>query len=135
MDALLSIMLFVAMSSGSANPLVAEQQVDLIELNHFMDDNGRHVFDQVVFYEWVESKKKFRVIAWRMVKRPSQLPVRTWDPPGWQCVWKDDQIMRSISAPSFRETWTQQDPERINRRYFAESDRPELETPAAYRKD
>lgn len=135
MDALRPLLFLLAMSSGSANPLVAEQQVDLIELNHFLDDNGRHVFDQVVFYEWVESRNRFRVIAWRMVKRPSQLPTRTWDPPGWQCVWKDDQIMRSISAPSFRETWTQQDPERVNRRYFAEADRPELETPAAFRKD
>lgn len=134
MHALLTTLLFTAMTAGNSNPLVARQRVDLIELNHFMDDNGRHVFDQIVFYEWVESRNKFRVIAWRMVKRPSQLPIRTWNPRGWQCVWKDDQIMRSITAPSFRETWTQQDPERVNRRFFAESERPDLETPPAFRK-
>lgn len=134
MYALLVALSFTAMTSGNGNPVVAKQRVDLIELNHFLDDNGRHVFDQVVFYEWVASKSKFRVIAWRMVKCPAQLPTRTWDPPGWECVWKDDQIMRSISAPSFRETWTQDDPERVNRRFFAEADRPDLEVPAAYRK-
>ena len=124
----------VAVTSGGTDSLVAKQRVDLIELNHFIDDNGRHVFDQVVFYEWVEQRSKFRVIAWRMVKRPSQLPLRTWDPVGWQCVWKDEEIMRSITAPAFRETWTQRDPERVNRQFFAESDRPDLVVPPALRK-
>lgn len=124
----------MVMTSGGGNSLVAKQRVDLIELNHFLDDDGRHVFDQVVFYEWVESRARFRVIAWRMVKRPSQLPVRTWDPVGWECVWKDDQILRSITAPSFRETWTQRDPERVNRQFFAESDRPDLIVPLAHQK-
>ena len=114
--------------------MVAKQSVDLIELNHFVDDSGRHVFDQVVFYEWVESRSQFRVIAWRMVKRPSQLPMRTFQPRGWQCVWQDEAIMRNIWAPAYRETWTQRDPERVNRKHFAESDRPELATPPAMRR-
>ena len=35
-------------SAESVNYRGAEQQVDLIELNHFFDEHGRHVFDQLM---------------------------------------------------------------------------------------
>jgi hypothetical protein len=130
----LTLLFALATSAGVSNhSMVAKQQVDMIELNHFVDENGRHVFDQVVFYQWVEHRHRFRVIAWRMVKRPSQLPIRTWEPHGWRCVWQDENVMRNVWAPTFRETWTQRDPERINREYFAEATRPDLVKPPAIR--
>jgi len=33
---------------------VAREQVDLVELNHFYDEQGRLVFDQLIFYDWAE---------------------------------------------------------------------------------
>ena len=30
----------------------ATRHVDLIELNHFVDEDGREVFKQVIFYDW-----------------------------------------------------------------------------------
>ncbi len=38
-------------SSGS-NPSVTRTKVDLIELNHFLDVEGREVFQQLIFYDW-----------------------------------------------------------------------------------
>ena len=123
--------LAVAFAHGGNHSTVARQQVDLIELNHFLDDTGRHVFDQLVFYEWSPQRSAFRVIAWRMVKRPEQWPVRTWAPVGYRCIWQDEGVLREIWSSAFRETWTQSDPERENRQFFSETRRPELALPAA----
>jgi len=106
--------------------VVAAQSVALIELNHFVDQEGREVFRQVLFYDWSESHRKFIIRAWRLVKTDSQLPKRRWSPARYQCVWHDDGLLREVSAPSFRETWTQQDPERQNRKLVAEEARKPL---------
>ena len=57
---------------------VASEQVDLVEVNHFYDDQGRHVFDQVIFYDWAEGHSRHMVRDWRLVKNPAQLPQRNW---------------------------------------------------------
>ena len=123
--------LLTAISTGSSHSMVARQSVDLIELHHSYDDVGRHVFDQIVFYEWSDERQNYRVIAWRMVKRDEQLPVRTWNPRGYRCIWQDEGILREVWSPLFRETWSQHDPERANRKLFPEASRPELAQPSA----
>jgi hypothetical protein len=109
-----------------ADRVTAKQRVDLIELNHFVDQEGREVFRQVLFYDWSPSHRKFIIREWRLVKSDSQLPRRHWSPPRYQCVWHDDGLLREIWSPSFRETWTQQDPERQNRKLVAEEARRPL---------
>ena len=47
--------------AGTAATL--RQRVDLIELNHFVDEDGREVFRQVIFYDWSKSHKRFHVRA------------------------------------------------------------------------
>jgi hypothetical protein len=113
----------------SSGDVVADQKVDLIELNHFIDQEGREVFRQVLFYDWSESHRRFVIRAWRLVKSDAQLPRRRWSPACYQCVWHDDGILREVTAPSFRETWTQQDPERQNRKLLPETERIPLRTP------
>jgi hypothetical protein len=108
---------------ASAGSIVAEQQVDLIELNHFIDQDGREVFRQVLFYDWSDRHRRYIVRAWRLVKSESQLPRRRWAPACYQCTWHDEGLLREISAPAFRETWTQQDPERQNRKIVPEEER------------
>jgi len=105
---------------------VASQHVDLIELNHFVDADGREVFRQVLFYDWSPTHRRFIVRAWRLVKTDSQIPRRRWEPAQYRCVWHDDGLMREVTAPSFRETWTQRDPERQNRKLVAEDARKPL---------
>lgn len=112
-----------------SNSMVANQRVDLIELNHFIDPEGREVFRQVLFYDWSGTHRRYVVRAWRLVKAESQLPRRRWSPPAYQCVWHDDGLLREVSAPSFRETWTQQDPERENRKLVREDERVPLIQP------
>jgi hypothetical protein len=126
---------------------VLRDTCDLIEINHFYDEQGRLVFDQAIFYDWSASDSRYHVRAWRLVKHPSQLPQREWpsgysaiwqdgfDYPGsriwdhkrgWLSHWQDGDVMRSIHADSFRETWTQYDPELSEREVFAKENRREL---------
>ncbi len=114
--------------TNSTDP-VAKQRVDLIELNHFIDQEGREVFRQVLFYDWSPRHRQYIVRAWRLVKSESLIPRRRWSPPGYECVWHDDGILRQVTAGSYRETWTQHDPERANRLVVAEEDRIPLLQP------
>jgi hypothetical protein len=103
--------------------------VDLIELNHFLDENGRQVFRQVIFYDWSAERKQFQVRAWRLVKQPSQLPKRSWEPEGYLVRWSDKAEIREVFAKTMRETWSQQDPERTNRKLLPEDQRQPLFPP------
>lgn len=116
---------------GGSN--VASQRVDLIELNHFIDKDGREIFRQVLFYDWSVTHRRYVVRAWRLVKDESLLPRRRWDPGVYECLWHDDGLLRRITAPVFRETWSQQDPERVNRQLLAEEARNPLLQPQVRR--
>ncbi len=109
-------------SSGSPTS-VTRVKVDLIELNHFLDGEGREVFQQVVFYDWCKPKHQFHVRAWRLVKKESQLPIRHWNPRSYQCTWHDGPILRQVRSSKMRETWSQEDPERMNRALLPENQR------------
>jgi hypothetical protein len=91
--------------------LVAADKVDVIELNHFYDGDGRRVFDQVIFWQWHADEGVHHVLAWRLWKSPAQTPWRDWMRGGYLSIWHDGDRLRAIRARSFRETWTQHDPE------------------------
>lgn len=124
-------MLLIAVSPGSSRNVAAaiNQRVDLIELNHFMDEDGREVFQQVIFYDWSSQHRRFHVRAWRLVKHESQIPTRHWEPARYQCTWHDDGVLRQVWAPQLRETWSQTDPERVNRALLPEDQRVPLFSP------
>ena len=107
---------------------VSRESVDLIELNHFYDEHGRLVFDQVIFYDWSAGEARYNVRAWRLVKNPAQLPQRDWNGGGYSAMWQDGEQMRHIHSRSIRETWTQYDPELVEREYLPKERRKELRT-------
>ena len=106
---------------------VARETVDLIEINHFYDEHGRLVFDQVIFYDWSQDDARYMVRAWRLVKNPAQLPQRDWKGSGgYLAVWQDGELLRHVRSQSIRETWTQYDPELVEREYLPKERRKEL---------
>ena len=107
---------------------VVRESVDLIELNHFYDEHGRLVFDQVIFYDWSAGEARYNVRAWRLVKNPAQLPQRDWRLGGYSAMWQDGEQIRYIYSKSIRETWTQYDPELVEREYLPKERRRELRT-------
>ena len=105
---------------------VTRESVDLIETNHFYDEHGRLVFDQVIFYDWSHGDARYQVRAWRLVKNPNQLPVRDWSNGGYTALWQDGEVLRKVHAPAVRESYLQYDPELIEREYLPKERRREL---------
>jgi hypothetical protein len=94
-------------------PTVQPAHVDRIELNHYSSPSGDHVFDQLIFYDWSNQRKRFDVREWRLVKDESMVPRRCRD--GWRVVFYDGGIPREVVAKSMQETFTQYDPETLER--------------------
>ncbi len=107
------------------------ESVDLIELNHFHDEQGRPVYDQVIFYEWSASQAKYHVRAWCLIEPKeivSRRPVQSFSDDRYHVRWfdNDQHIYRHISSQLYRETWTQTDPERANKKILDERNRTAL---------
>jgi hypothetical protein len=113
---------------------VASEQVDLVEVNHFYDDQGRHVFDQVIFYDWSDGHGRHMVRDWKLVKNPSQLPQRNWKDGSYTALWHDNETLRRVQARSMRESWTQYDPELVEREYLPKEKRKGLQPTKIARK-
>lgn len=106
--------------------VVAKDQVDVIEINHFYDEQGRLVFDQVIFYDWSPMQSRYHVRAWRLLKNKTQLPHRNRLAGGFTAVWHDGEVLRKVCASALRESWTQYDPELIEREFLPKEKRKEL---------
>jgi hypothetical protein len=101
--------------------------VDLVELNHFYDEHGRLVFDQLIFYDWDEGDRRYHVRAWRLLKQRYQIPQRDWVTGGYFSMWIDGEAIRHVHTKHTRETWGQFDPELVERDYLPKEQRKELQ--------
>ena len=123
---------FLLMILGeSSSSSVCTEEVDLIELNHFHDCLGRHVYDQVIFYEWSDELQRYHVRAWCLVedREPvSRRPTRSYTDNRYYVRWqdRDQNLNRRISSQHYRESWTQIDPERANKKLLDERLRTSL---------
>jgi len=127
MYAFVSVLFLGSMSIVStSNSSVIKDGVDLVEVNHYHDARGDHVFDQLIFYDWSSQKHRFQVRAWRLLKTESQLPRRDHRQANWLVRWHDDGVLREVTAASRRETWTQYDPELIERENLPQDQRLDL---------
>lgn len=122
----------LAASGGGSRSEVSES-VDLIELNHYYDGQGRHSYDQVIFYEWSHDYSRFHVIAWFLVDEDScRLPMPEPNGKTVAVRWFDREIkaQRVVRSEVFRETWSVgKDPERVNKLYLHEKHRLSLLRP------
>jgi len=108
--------------------------VDLVEINHFHDEKGRLVFDQIIFYDWCPVQCRYQVRDWRLLKNAAQIPVRDWRTGEYVAIWhdfKDKNTLRTIHTKTVRESWTQYDPELVEREFLAQEDRRELRKSAS----
>lgn len=139
MTNLVTLLLLLATGNATVRSQIAEH-VALIELNHFYDASGKPVYDQVMFYELAPETGRFQVRAWCLVEDREQLnrrPVRDQVTDLVTVDWYDvdRRVRRRITSKLFRESWTQSDPERDNKRVHPEklriglATRPNLEPP------
>lgn len=117
--------LFVCASVSHKGNQSVDEYVDLIELNHFFDQQGRLVYDQVVFYERAPETGRFQVRAWCLVEDREYLnrrPVKNQETELYQVDWfdTDQRLLRKITSRLYRESWTQVDPERSDKKFHDE---------------
>ncbi len=122
------LLMAIGESIASSN---CSEEVDLIELNHFHDCLGRHVYDQVIFYEWSSEFQRYHVRAWCLVEdreTVSRRPTRSYTDNRYYVRWhdRDQNLHRHISSKLYRESWTQVDPERANKKMLDERLRTSL---------
>ena len=127
-------MLSLALTLLSVVPIAdgtLAETCDLIELNHKYFPNGNLEFDQVIFYDWCELDARYNVLAWRIVKHESHLPYPYYGggPRMYRALFPEGNVNRLIYAPSYRETWTQYDPEVVEREHLPKERRRELRKP------
>ncbi len=106
----------------------ADEYVDLIELNHFYDQKGGLVYDQVIFYEMAPETGRFQVRAWCLVEDRECLnrrPTKNHQTELYQVDWydTDQRLLRKITSRLYRESWTQIDPERADKKMHDERSR------------
>ncbi len=118
---------FLAVAACASNPtsLVTRDSVDLVEVNHLYDEQGRLLLDQVIFYDWSTQHRRYNVRAWKLVKSQSQLPTRN-RAGAFVATWHDDRTLRQVVATSMVESWTQFDPELMERQFLPKDKRVNL---------
>lgn len=113
MSALLAAALVVASLSHNAPELATHDRVDVCELNHFHDENGSRVFCQIIFWNWHHDDASHHVLAWRLTK--DAVGFRLSRSHAFVDVFRDPPRLRKITAISYRESWSQHDPELLDR--------------------
>ena len=108
-------------AAATVAPRIAK--ADLVELNHFINPVGRRLYQQVIFYDWSPVRNEYVIRQWRLVRSPSHLPQPTAGGSQYVTRWTQDHQRFEVHAKRFRETWTQDDPERRNRDRLAEEHR------------
>lgn len=118
--------LIVAALASEPQEIIARDQVDLIEVNHYYNEYGKHEFDQLIFYDWSADESRFHVRAWRLIKHESQVPYHDVRSDTYVATWQDGELLRNVRADALRETWTQYDPELLERAALPKNQRREL---------
>lgn len=108
-------LLVAAILSASPTTIHIPDTVDLIEVNHYHDQSGRLIINQVIYYDWDPATERHHVVAWRLLRCSGQLPRKDWQRGLYVTRWRDMDVWREVTARQVRETWTQEDPEVVER--------------------
>lgn len=123
-------LLIVLAFPGDPPAIAISSHIDLVEINHYHDYQGRPVFDQLIYYNWDSNARRYNVAAWRLLKDDSQVPIRNPESGAYSATWFDGKSLRTIHADRRMETWTQHDPENRERVYRAKGQRPDFARPS-----
>lgn len=110
-------------------------RVDVTEINHYYNEHGRLIFDQIIYYDWNPVKGRYDVVDWRHAKTEGQIPIRNYKTGEYEAVWHDCKpwdLLRCVKARSIRETWTNYDPEQLERDLLPAENRRGLREPCAW---
>lgn len=100
-------------------PPAAVVTVDIVEVNHFYNDEGRPVWCQAIFWEWEPVDSEYHARDWVFVDQKPFADVKR-RPDGGAVVYVPSevpggQVVREIRGRLYRESWTQFDREAADR--------------------
>jgi hypothetical protein len=118
-EILLGWVLLILLGGASSKSEGYTETVDLIELNHYAES-----FNQVIFYRWSPDYRRYDVVAW-IIAEGNRYPTRDHNRMDTVIRWfdRDAGAYREVRAKMFRETWSDNDPERASRSLLGEKDR------------
>jgi len=121
---ILSVALLFGIGSVSCS-----ETVDCIELNAFFDGKGKLCFEQVIFWEFSRTSGFPEVRAWRMVSDNdlhNRRPVKSESTGLWVSEWTEQGRRYRIVSRQYRESFTQIDPEVLDRKKLPDAERKGL---------
>jgi len=124
---------------------------DRAEINHCYDENGALVLDQLLFWDWDHQCRGEVCEAWVLIKRrrePTEEEKQAWmrksefpfvaewkglvprrAPDGWVFDFTNRDVYYRVTVKTWRETWTQYDPEVVNRGFVPKKQRKGFRKP------
>lgn len=93
---------------------------DWIEVNQSVVPETGASFRQLIFWSWHRVHKCYHVRDWRILRDPSEEPVREYKPDRVSVTWVDAGVTYKVIASWSLETKTFYDPERIDRQSLDE---------------
>lgn len=95
-------------------------EVETAEQSFFYDQQGRLIFEQLIFWQGEN------VVAWRMVKDGEPCIRRDWKHGGYVCLWIDKETFREVRSKFEMVTHEQHDREVAHRELLPVCYRREL---------
>jgi hypothetical protein len=129
MGNVIALLFAFVLSTATPQPI----KVDAVEINHYHDAKGEYVFSQLILRRWLRlaAGSGHRVEDWRLIKSDRHLTI-TSKHGRKQIMFTEDGILRVLEVSRIRETWTQIDPELVDREIYPQDQRRSyLTTPTA----
>lgn len=119
-------LLALVLGVGFSSQFIAFEHVDAIELSHFYDAKGRLIYDQVIFWDRTPTTGKMEVRSWCLVEdrnEQTRRPIKNEQNGLYSVEYydTDSKTIRKVVSRIYRESWSQSDPERENKKTFPES--------------
>lgn len=101
----MGLVIALLVTSTIPQSALVEDYVDVIELNHVYDNEGKPVLSQFIF--WNRTDSGFEIVAWRLycgesISRSNR---------NCHVILVQADTFRKVNSLQFKETWTQYDPE------------------------
>ena len=114
------LLLIALVLDAGSRPQVRELEYGVIEINHRYDDQGRHCYDQMILWDWNAQYRRHHVAAWFLIDPARHEMPRKVGDMWYFTIPKLDGPQVKIKSKIRRETWTEHDPEREDKKLFDE---------------
>lgn len=118
--------IILIMSLPSTNDNIITDHVDLIEVNEYTIGEKKPL-KQLIFKNWSRQHKRYIIIDFRMVLSEDMLPVESKGE--YVSRWHELEYMMEVTSKYRCYTFTNKDPELIDRNITPEEDRMKIKAP------